>query len=192
MTVGFTVFAGHGEAAFHLRDHGHKGRPPLVTQAAIPGVRAVLMGRLYYRADLRVGLDLAGAGLCNPTAENDAALALAVYRQRGLEGLERLEGDFALVIWDASERRLVAMRDPMGGYPIFYTVHREGVAASTHVGPVLDLLPSRTLNQEYLADYLALASVTLEEFRRWPHSLPGRSARTHRLHCCIPSPDPQG
>ena len=163
MTVGFAVFARHGEAEFHMRDHGLKDRPLLVMQAAVPGVRAVLMGRLYYRADLRVGLDLAEARLCNPTAENDAALALAVYSQRGLEGLERLEGDFALVIWDASERRLVAMRDPMGGYPIFYTVHRDGVAASTHIGPLLDLLPSRTLNQEYLADYLALALVTLEE-----------------------------
>jgi len=150
MTVGFTVLARRGEAEFHVRDHGHKDRPPLVMQAAIPGVRAVLMGRLYYRADLLAGL--ASAELRKRAEDSDAALALAVYRQRGLEGLERLEGDFALVIWDAGEQRLVAMRDPMGGYPIFHAVHQGAVAASTRMGPLLDA--PATLNQEYLADYL--------------------------------------
>jgi asparagine synthase (glutamine-hydrolysing) len=152
MNVGFTVFARNGEAGFHLRDHGHADRPALVTQAEIAGMRLVLMGRLYYRADLRAGLELR-----NPAEGSDAALALAVYRQHGLEGLERLEGDFALVIWDAGEQRLVGMRDPMGGYPIFYTVHRSAVTASTRMGPLLDSLANRTLNQEYLADYLMSA-----------------------------------
>ena len=59
MTVGFTIFARQGDVEFRLRNHGHKDRPALVTQAAIPGVRIALMGRLYYRADLRAGLDVA-------------------------------------------------------------------------------------------------------------------------------------
>jgi len=163
MNVGFTVFARDGEAEFRLRDHGHKDRPALVTEAAIPGVRLVLMGRLYYRADLRAGLNLATPELHDPAAANDAALALAVYRQRGLEGLERLEGDFALTIWDASQRRLISMRDPLGGYPIFYTVHQGAVAASTHMEPLLESLPSRTLNQEYLADYFTSAWESVDE-----------------------------
>jgi asparagine synthase (glutamine-hydrolysing) len=162
MTVGFSVFAGHGEAAFRVQDHVHKDRPALVTHAAVPGLLAVLMGRLYYRADLRASSGLA-ADWPDPAEDNDAALALAVYRARGLNGLEQLEGDFSLVIWDACEQRLVAMRDPMGAYPIFYTMQRERVAISTHMGPLLDRLPGRTLNQEYLADYLALALLTLEE-----------------------------
>lgn len=163
MTVGFTVLARHGEAELHVRDHGHQDRPPLVTQASSPGLRVVLMGRLYYRADVRAGLDLVAAGLRTPAEECDAALALAVYRQRGLEGLEHLEGDFALVIWDAGAQRLVCMRDPLGGYPIFYTAHQGGVAASTRMGPLLASLPCRSLNQEYLADYLMLSAPALEE-----------------------------
>jgi asparagine synthase (glutamine-hydrolysing) len=163
MTVGFAVFARRGEIEVRLSDHGHEDRPPLVAQAAIAGVRAVLMGRLYYRADVRARLDPAAAGSHGPAGGNDAALALLAYRQHGLAGLERLEGDFALVIWDAGAQRLVTMRDPMGGYPVFYTVDRDGVAASTHIAPLLDLLPGRTLDQEYLADYMTLAGVTLEE-----------------------------
>jgi asparagine synthase (glutamine-hydrolysing) len=167
MNLGFTVFARHAEAEFQVRDHGQQDRPPLVTQAATAGVRAVravLMGRLYYRAELRIALDLAALEPGNHEEESDAALALAVYLARGLEGLDRLEGDFALVIFDKGARRLVAMRDPMGGYPIFYTARGNGaVAAGTRMGPLLDAQATRTLNQEYLADYLVSPGLPLEE-----------------------------
>jgi asparagine synthase (glutamine-hydrolysing) len=163
MNVGFTVFVQRGEVEFHLCDHRHKDRPPLVAQATAPGARLVLMGRLYYHADLRAGLNQGTAEPESRAEDGDAALALVVYRQRGLEGLERLEGDFALVIWDAGKQRLIAMRDPTGGYPIFYTVRSGAVLASTHMGPLLDSPASHTLNQEYLADYLMSSGVTLEE-----------------------------
>jgi asparagine synthase (glutamine-hydrolysing) len=162
MTVGFTVVARHGEAKLQLHDHSHENRPSLVMQAESPGLRIALMGRLYYHADLCAGLDLAPAGLSNRAAGSDAALALAVYRQRGLEGLERLEGDFALMIWDDGAQRLVGMRDPMGGYPLFYTIQPGAIAVSTSMAPLLDALPSRILDEEYLADYLVLVGAALE------------------------------
>jgi asparagine synthase (glutamine-hydrolysing) len=165
MTVGFTVCIRGGETEFDVRDHGLADRPRLVTQATIAKVHAVLMGRLYYREELRAGLNLTAL---DANSDNDAALALAVYRKRGLEGLERLEGDFALVVWDADAQRLVAMRDPMGGYPIFHSAHfhtaqRGALAVSTSMDPLLDRLGSRTLNQEYLADYLMSPIIPVEE-----------------------------
>jgi asparagine synthase (glutamine-hydrolysing) len=163
MSVGFTVFARYRETGFHVRDRGHGDFPPLVTEAIDSGVRVALVGRLYYRADLCAGLVLATVDMCASAKDCDAALALAVYLQRGLEGLERLEGDFALAIWDAGKQHLVCMRDPMGGYPIFYTVRQGSIAASTHMAPLLHELPGRRLNQEYLADYLMVPGMDLEE-----------------------------
>src|SRR5262249_44565060 len=141
MSVGFHIFARDGEAGFHVRDCGQGDFPPLVTEASGSGVRVVLMGRLYYRADLCAGLDL--TVVSDAAKDCDAALALAVYLQRGPEGLEHLEGDFALAIWDAGKQHLVCMRDPMGGYPIFYAVHQGAIAASTHMAPLLHELPGR-------------------------------------------------
>jgi asparagine synthase (glutamine-hydrolysing) len=161
MQVGFSVLGRSQEMEFHMRDHGHLGRPALVTQAAMPGMQLVLMGRLYYRDDLRSRLDL--SALDPRHSDNDAALALAVYRQKGLAGLDHLEGDFALVVWDAREQRLMGMRDAMGGYPLFWTVRHGIVGLSTHLTPLLDLLPSRTLDREYLAEYLMQPGFYMEE-----------------------------
>jgi asparagine synthase (glutamine-hydrolysing) len=164
MNVGFTVFARSHEVELQVCDHGHQDRPALVSHATLPGMQAVLMGRLYYREDHRASLD---ASTISPrqsaTPDNDAALALAVYRHKGIAGLEHLEGDFALVVWDAAGRRLVGLRDPMGGYPLFWTFQQGTIALSTRMGPLLDLLPGRTLDRDYLADYLMLSGCTMEE-----------------------------
>jgi asparagine synthase (glutamine-hydrolysing) len=164
MNVGFTVFGRSNEAEFHVRNHGHLDRPALVTHAAMPGLRAVLMGRLYYREDQRAGLDVSDFGSWQATLDdNDAALALAVYQQKGIAGLERLEGDFALVLWDACQQRLVGMRDPMGGYPLFWSFQQGVMALSNRMRPLLDLLPGRTLDQAFLAEYLMAPGFYMEE-----------------------------
>jgi asparagine synthase (glutamine-hydrolysing) len=164
MNVGFTAFGRSHDVEFRVRDHGRQDRPALVTHATLPGVQAVLMGRLYYREDLRPGLD-ASATSSGPfvDGDNDAMLALAVYRLKGIAGLQRLEGDFALVVWDAARRQLIGMRDPMGGYPLFWTFQQETLALSTRMGPLLDLLLGRTLDREYLAEYLMLPGHSMEE-----------------------------
>jgi len=119
------------------------------------GCSAICMGRLYYRNDLIANLGPSLTERFSKNREpNDAALALAAYRKLGREGLERLEGDFALVIWDANERRLVAFRDPMGGYPLFWVWHGETIALSNSMLALLDLLPRRSLDLDYVAEFL--------------------------------------
>jgi asparagine synthase (glutamine-hydrolysing) len=162
MTVGFTVFARASLAEFHLSDHGYADRPALVTQAENAGVRLVLIGRLYYRSDLRTRLDLTAQDARDLAQDCDAALALAAYQKDGLEGLERLEGDFTLAVWDSLSRRLICMREPTGGYPFFYTAHDGGILASTHMEPLLDARAS-SLDPEYLADYLMSPGLPLED-----------------------------
>ena len=50
----------------------------------------------------------------------DAALVLAAYERWGLKCLDALVGDFAFVLWDRRERRLVAARDHLGVRPLHY------------------------------------------------------------------------
>jgi asparagine synthase (glutamine-hydrolysing) len=158
MKNGFTVISRPGGAEVRLTHPDAEGRPPLVTFARAQDCAAVLFGRLYHRHDLLAALRprLTGQSLAADEA-NDAVLALAAYRHLGPDWPARLEGDFALVVWDGGRGCLVGTRDPLGGYPLFWTLVGETVAFSTSLFALLDLQPRRTLNPEFLAEFLAMA-----------------------------------
>ena len=115
--------------------------------------QAVFLGRLYYLDDLRRRL---AAEHRPEAAATPAEYVRAVYEQAGAEGLSWLEGDYSFVLWDARERRLIAARDPMGGFPLFWVRIGEEVALSNAMRPLLDLVPQRRLNLDYLAEFLVL------------------------------------
>ena len=126
----------------------------LVSLAETDGCQAILVGRLYYRDDVvaRWGSPPAAAG-----DSNDAALALWVYRCAGTEGLERLEGEFALIVVDREQHRIVAMRDPLGGYPVYWSRRGGTLALGTSLRALVALLPDAPLDFATLAEFLALS-----------------------------------
>ena len=160
MPVGFAVVARDGRVEFRIFGRQRADRPALVASGEDGDSQAVLMGRLYYRHDLR---SRAGAA-DTPAQSSDAALALASYRKFGLAGVENLEGDFALAILDARERRLVASRDPMGGYPIYWLQRDGTVAVATGLRPLVDLLPTRSVDVGFLAETLMLPFAEIDYF----------------------------
>ncbi len=144
--VGFRVIVRGDAVALHTRNPGRGA--PLASTARAADCQAVLFGDLYYRRTLRNSLPadpapvLEGGG-----AEDDSntavALALHIYRAQGWQGLARLEGDFSLVIWDAARRWLIGVRDPMGGYPLFWIRQPGFYACATGLRDLLALLPRR-------------------------------------------------
>ncbi len=135
-----------GRAEFRMpagvgRNPGH----PLVSFARDPNRQsaAVLVGRLLYREDLLTRLEV--------EADDDAALALAAYHAGDLA---RLEGEYALVIWDGAARCLVAHRDPLGSWPLFRLDTEDGAAVGTSIEALARLQPAREFDEEYLADFL--------------------------------------
>ncbi len=143
MLAGFTALW-DGEGRVEFRVHGPRaaeGRPRLVTAAhdAPSGAAALLVGGLLYRDD---------------ADGSDAALALAAYRRGGVAALERLEGEFALLVWDGAARRLIALRDPLGSWPLFWSARGPLVAVSGSLEALVRLRPGRSFDEDYLADYL--------------------------------------
>jgi len=59
----------------------------------------------------------------------DCDFAMAAYLRWGASFHQKLLGAFALIIWDARNRRLFAVRDPMGERSLFYGTPRGGGAA---------------------------------------------------------------
>ena len=158
MRVGFAVVQQGDQARFEHSPPQERGRPDLVSFARTGAAAAALMGRLYYRherlAELRPRLPV---DLLRECAASEAALALSLYREFGPEGLERLEGDFALVLWDAGRRGCSACATPWGA--IRFTGRRRGdtFALGTGLEPLLGVRGERTLSREYLADFLTMS-----------------------------------
>jgi asparagine synthase (glutamine-hydrolysing) len=164
MTVGFSVIGRHQEVVFHLYPQGDGNRSALVTWCQTRAYVAILMGRLYYRCELLADLHSQKPALLPSDCEvSDAMLALAAYRAWGRDGIARLEGDFALVIWDAQSSQLVASRDPLGGYPLFWMQSHGVTAFSTSPRPLLTLLSRQSLNLDYVAEFVLLPDIGVQE-----------------------------
>lgn len=86
----------------------------------------------------------------------DAAEILSLYLTEGPTFLSRLNGAFALVLWDASQRKVLLARDPLGVKPLFYSKHNGEFIFASELTALLQLGNiDRTLDLEALQDYLA-------------------------------------
>lgn len=163
MRVGFTVVQQGEDIRFEHSLPQYQDRTNLVCIMQTRNAVAAFIGRLYYRyerlSELRSRLSEDSLRECTAS---DTILALSFYLEFGPDALERLEGDFALVVWDAAAKRLIGMRDPMGGYPLYWTQYGDTFAIGTGVAPLLKIRRERTLNREYLADFLMMSGPSEE------------------------------
>jgi asparagine synthase (glutamine-hydrolysing) len=123
--------------------------------ALAAGASASFDGVLDNRAELARELGLA------PDADG-AAILLAGYRRWGESVAGRLRGAFAWVVADESERTILACRDQIGAWPLFYAQADGGIVFSSSIDALLDEPGvSRQVNRAALADHL---------LSRWPDS----------------------
>ncbi len=87
----------------------------------------------------------------------DATVALAAYCRWGQSFLERLAGDFALVLFDPRERTLWLARDAVGCRPLYYWTDRRTLVVASEIKAILAHpdVPARP-NDDLLADSLLL------------------------------------
>jgi len=139
------------------------------------GVTLVFNGQAYDFVALRA--ELSGQGHAF-TTRSDTEVVLRAYLQWGEECFARLQGMFALALWDAPKRRLVLARDRMGKKPLHVALAHRGhwlaelPAEGSPATPVDRLVfgselkafvahggVPRTLSQPALVEYLAAEAV---------------------------------
>jgi asparagine synthase (glutamine-hydrolysing) len=82
--------------------------------------RIIVNGEFYGYEAIQRELEKSGHRL---RTRSDSEIALHLYRDLGPQCLHRLRGEFALVVWDETNRTLFAARDRFGIKPLFYAVH---------------------------------------------------------------------
>jgi len=105
------------------------------------------------RIDHRQGL-ARDAGVPDAARLTDAALFLHCWRVWGVDLFNRLEGEFAVAIWDRASRTLVLARDALGQRPLFFRRIREGIAFASLPLPLAGLTGRPRPDLVRLAAYL--------------------------------------
>jgi asparagine synthase (glutamine-hydrolysing) len=133
-----------------------QGFQPVTNEAG--DVVAVFNGELYNFPELRRELSEAGHVV---RGTGDTPVVPHLYEEHGTSFVERLEGMFALALWDAARGRLVLARDRLGKKPLVWTRLADGTLAFASELKALAALP--TLRREpdlgALDAYLALQYV---------------------------------
>ena len=121
-------------------------------------VVAVFNGELYNFPELRRELAAAGHDV---RGTGDTPVIPHLYEEHGLAFVERLEGMFALALWDAGRDRLVLARDRLGKKPLVWTRLPDGTLAFASELKALLALPEVPREPELAAldAYLALQYV---------------------------------
>ena len=73
------------------------------------------------------------------TDHSDTETILAAWILWGDDAWPRLEGMFAVAIWDQLERRLTLARDPLGIKPLFLTEQNGGIGFASEINGLRDL-----------------------------------------------------
>lgn len=108
---------GFGHRRLSIVNLGPDGDQPMTEASG--RVHIVFNGEIYNHENLR--RELEGSGRPFRTRNSDTEVLIQSYLAWGWEGLlSRLHGMFAFVLWDASERRLFAVRDRLGIKPLYY------------------------------------------------------------------------
>ena len=106
---------GLGSARLSIIDLGG-GQQPIGNEDGTLWI--VFNGEVFNHLELRAELEARGHRF---TTHTDTEVILHLFEEYGPECLSRLNGQFAIAIWDRRQRSLFLARDRLGVRPLFYT-----------------------------------------------------------------------
>jgi asparagine synthase (glutamine-hydrolysing) len=145
-----------GHRRLRVVDLAPTGRQPVASEDG--SVVAVFNGEIYNFPELRAELAAQGHEL---PGTGDTQILPHLYEEHGPAFVERLDGMFALALWDSARERLVLARDRLGKKPLLWTWLEDGAFAFASEVKAFAELPAfrRDVDLQALDAYLALGYV---------------------------------
>src|SRR5205823_6172800 len=127
------------------------GRQPIANEDGT--VWTVYNGEIYNYPELRAALEQKGHRFRTST---DTEVIVHAYEEHGADFVERLNGMFAIALWDDRRRRLLLYRDRLGEKPLYYTVTRGRLVFASELKALLqDPSVGRAISPEALGAFLS-------------------------------------
>lgn len=149
---------GLGCASFYTVPEQLHEPMPLVA----PGRALVLDGRIDNRAELR--WECAARKVTVAHDAGDGAFVIAAYDAWGLDAPAHLVGEWAFVLWDRVEERLIAARDHIARRSLRWWADGRTLIVSSQFPGILEHPDVRAEpNEEMVAEWIAGAPATIDE-----------------------------
>lgn len=143
------------------------GKQPFINHEG--GFLTAVNGEIYNHANLRLELEALGASFLT---DSDAEVVHWGFLLWDVEIFERLEGMFAVVVYEKAADRLTFARDRFGKKPLYWAVKDENVTFASELGALR--IPRLNVTPSILATYMLTDAVAWEDEKKCQiHSLPG-------------------
>jgi asparagine synthase (glutamine-hydrolysing) len=116
-----------------ILDLSPAGRQPMANEDGT--ILVTFNGEIYNHAALRAELERRGHVYRSRT---DTETIVHLYEEEGEAFVRRIEGDFALAIWDARRGRLLLARDRLGVKPLYYAVLPGALLFGSEIKAILE------------------------------------------------------
>ena len=119
-------------------------------------VHVTYNGEIYNYRQLRTELEVQGHSF---RTKSDTEVIVHGYEQYGEGFVKKLNGMFAIALWDSKQRKLILARDRMGIKPLHYTIRQGTLLFASEIKAILQSPSSRTVNLESLHNVLNLGYI---------------------------------
>ena len=147
--------AGLGFRRLRIIDLSRDADQPMANEDGT--VQVVFNGEIYNFRALRGELEAKGHRF---RSKADTEVIGHLYEEEGAAGIARLDGMFALAIWDDRAQRLVLARDRAGKKPLFYSQTRDSLVFASEIKSFFGLddhpteVDSEAIPQYFLHGYV--------------------------------------
>jgi asparagine synthase (glutamine-hydrolysing) len=154
---------GHRDAAAGLA-LGFRGLKA-TAEEVLPGVMAsednrlllVCDGHVFNRRELE---DRLRSRRHRPRTSHSSELLLHLYEEEGIDGLRRVDGQFAFALYDSVRRKLLLGRDFLGVRPIYFSASPDGVLFGSEIKSILEHSAApRAIDEGGISHYLTFLTV---------------------------------
>jgi asparagine synthase (glutamine-hydrolysing) len=145
-----TAILGLGHRRLSILDLSDTGHQPMLS--VDEKVAMVFNGEIYNFLDLRDELENKGVVF---NGRSDTEVLLQLYLMEGESMLPRLNGIFALAIWDRNTEGLLLARDGLGVKPLYYSATQTGFSFASELKALRHMVSSdRVVNVAALQRHL--------------------------------------
>lgn len=133
------------------------GKQPVHNESR--SVWCVFNGEIYNHAALRQ--ELLSQGHMFYTHHSDTEVLVHLYEEYGENFAEKLNGMFAIALWDLARNKLILVRDRLGKKPLYYSIQKGRIAFASEIKALFSLpWISREIDSSTLSDYFSHKNIS--------------------------------